>query len=205
MIRATVYGILLLILLGACSGAGERQQDAVKLEVPRGFQSVLRVELDGEMARFGPFVGYYFRPVNPDDLSELRFVCFNERGFYSSDMPINARLFEGTARLGRLPGKRQAQPVPTGRITPVYFKDAPSSWPATRPEPQEVFLHFHSLHDGRGARMDGYWLAHEATASFTYDMGGRVKPGSPLYHKVSPGPDRNFARIVEFDQGPQSN
>jgi hypothetical protein len=50
--------------------------------------------------------------------------------------------------------------------------------------------------------MDGYWLIHEATASFTYDMGGRVTPESPLFHETSPGVDTAFAHIVEFDQGP---
>jgi hypothetical protein len=38
---------------------------------------------DGRMIGFGPFVGYYFRPENPRDLSRLQFVCFNENRFYS--------------------------------------------------------------------------------------------------------------------------
>jgi hypothetical protein len=192
--------MLVLFLVGACSDSGKA--DAVKLDVPHGFQQVLRLERDGQVAGFGPFVGYYFRPENPDDLSRLRFVCFNERGFYSSDMPVNALLFRGRARLATLPGELSARPQPIGRITPVYFTDAPGAWLATRPEPRDGFVHFHSLHDGRGARMDGYWLIHEATASFTYDMGGRVTPESPLFHETSPGVDTAFAHIVEFDQGP---
>ncbi|MGA9534804.1 MAG: hypothetical protein WBR24_02745 [Desulfobacterales bacterium] len=47
---------------------------------------------DGRMVGFGPFVGYYFRPENPGDLSRLRFVCFNENRFYSLDMPNGAKL-----------------------------------------------------------------------------------------------------------------
>jgi hypothetical protein len=39
-------------------------------------------------------------------------------------------------------------------------------------------------------------------AAFTYDMGGRVGPDSVLYHKVMPGSDKAFARIIEFDRGP---
>lgn len=175
----------------------------MELDVPRGYQAVLRLELDGQVAGFGPFVGYYFRPDDPADLSRLRFVCFNERGFYSSDMPVNALLFEGRARLVRLPGERSSQPEPIGRITPVGFADAPEAWLATRPDPGDAFVHFHSLHDGRGARMDGYWLMHESSASFTYDMGGRVNPDSPLFHRVAEGTDRGFAHLVEFDQGPE--
>jgi hypothetical protein len=34
-------------------------------------------------------------------------------------------------------------------------------------------------------------------------MGGRVGKDSPLYHRVSSGPDRDFARIIEFDRGPE--
>lgn len=200
--HTTILGMLLLLLAGACSDSAGGLTDSVELDVPHGFQSVLRLELDGEVARFGPFVGYYFRPEDPKDLSRLQFVCFNEEGFYSSDMPINALLFKGQARLVRLPGDQSAQPKPIGRITPVYFKDAPESWLATRPAPRDEFVHFHSLHDGRGARMDGYWLTHAASASFTYDMGGRVTSESPLFHRVAPGTDRGFARIVEFDQGP---
>lgn len=193
-------GLLLLLLVAACSDSGEAP-GRVELAVPHGFQSTLRLERDGHVAWFGPFVGYYFRPDNPEDLSLLRFVCFNERGFYASDMPVNGLLFKGQARLVRLPGERSSQPEPTGRITPVYFENVPQAWRRTQPEPQEEFVHFHSLHDGQGARMDGYWLSHEAMASFTYDMGGRVTAGSPLHHRVTPGRDLEFAHLVEFDQG----
>jgi hypothetical protein len=33
-------------------------------------------------------------------------------------------------------------------------------------------------------------------------MGGRVTSESLLYHRVTKGVDRDFARIVEFDRGP---
>ena len=47
---------------------------------------------DGRMVGFGPFVGCYFRPEDPGDLSRLGFVCFNENRFYSLDMPNGAKL-----------------------------------------------------------------------------------------------------------------
>lgn len=192
----------LLLALAACTDSGSPGERSVALKVPRGYHSVLRVERNGQVATFGPFVGYYFRPESPDDLSRLRLVCFNEQGFYSSDMPVNAMLFKGRARLAQLPGSRSDQPQPIGRITPVSFGESPESWLETRPQPQESFVHFHSLYDGRGARMDGYWIAHKGLASFTYDMGGRVGEDSPLYHRVEPGPDTLFSHLVEFDQGP---
>ncbi|SOB60468.1 conserved exported protein of unknown function [Pseudodesulfovibrio profundus] len=193
---------LLLTLMACTDGGSSSESPSVELDVPRGYQSTVRIEIGGQVASFGPFVGYYFRPESTDDLSRLDFVCFNERGFYSSDMPVNAQLFKGQAVLARLPGTRSDQPAPMGRITPVVFDKAPASWLATRPEPQDSYLHFHSLHDGRGARMDGYWIAHEALASFTYDMGGRVGQDSVLYHEVEAGTDIRFAPLIEFDQGP---
>jgi len=33
-------------------------------------------------------------------------------------------------------------------------------------------------------------------------MGGRVSRVSPLYHTVRKGVDLDFARILEFDRGP---
>jgi hypothetical protein len=50
--------------------------------------------------------------------------------------------------------------------------------------------------------LTGYWIRHVAVSEFTYDMGGRVGKKSPLYHRVRKGPDREFARIIEFDRGP---
>jgi len=61
------------------------------------------VGVDGRRIGFGPFVGYYFRPEDPRNLSRLQFVCFNENKFYSSDMPDGARLYEGTAVRTTLP------------------------------------------------------------------------------------------------------
>ena len=53
--------------------------------------------------------------------------------------------------------------------------------------------------------MTGYWIRHVAVSDFTYDMGGRVGKESPLYHRVRKGPDRDFARIIEFDRGPEKD
>ena len=170
--------------------------------MPHGSMSRLGLIHEGHRYGFGPFVGYYFRPHDPSDLTRLAFACFNERGFYASDAPRNALLFEGEAVLTRLPPAEPGIPVGGGRIRPVFFPDAPLAWLATRPEPQEEFVHFHSCYDARGAALLGYWLRHEAKRRFTYDMGARVAPGSPLYHRAAPGPDRDFGRIVEFDSGP---
>ena len=199
--RGTPARVLLgfgIAALFACSpGPGE-----VELRVPRGHSSRLELAIDGRLHGFGPFVGYYFRPDDPRDLGRLRFLCFNERGFYASDAAVNALLYEGEARLARLPS--EDFPVPRGedRIQPVFFTEAPAAWLATRPDPAEEFVHFHSAYDATGPALAGYWLRHVAVASFTYDMGGRVCPGGPLHHVVIPGPDRAFARLVEFDRGP---
>jgi hypothetical protein len=162
----------------------------------------LQIDVGDRVLRFGPFVGYYFRPQTPGDLSRLDFICLNERSFYTRDLPPNTRLFEGQARWQRLPDPGIPVPADNRRIVPVFFSQAPAAWLAARPHPQEAYVHFHSAYDGRGAVRYGYWLRHIALERFTYDMGGRVKPDSSLYHKVEPGPDHDFARIVEFDRGP---
>jgi hypothetical protein len=150
-------------------------------------------------------VGYYFKPAAAGDFSRLDFICFNERSFYTNDLPANARLFEGQAQLRRLTESGQPVPAPSDneRIVPVFFKQAPNAWLRTRPLPLDEYLHFHSAYDDVGAVRYGYWLRHVARAAFTYDMGGRVHSGSPLYHEVKPGPDMAFARILEFDHGPE--
>ena len=193
-------GVLLAcLLIAACDRAA---QEPAALEVPRGFVSEIRVEDRGRVLGFGPFVGYYFKPQNREDLTRLEFVCFNERAFYTKDLPENARLFTGTAVLTRLP-ETGFQIPENARINPVFFPDAPDSWLATRPEPKDAFVHFHSCYDAQGPVLTGYWIRHNGAASFTYDMGGRVGPDSPLYHEVTPGIDRDFARIIEFDHGPE--
>jgi hypothetical protein len=159
---------------------------------------------DGGLIGFGPFVGYYFRPEDPRDLSRLQFICFNENRFYSSDMPDGAKLYEGTAVRTTLPQADFTIPN-SERINPVFFPAAPVAWRNSRPEPQDVFVHFHSGYNASGPVRTGYWLRHVAVADFTYDMGGRVEEKSPLYHRVRKGPDRDFARIVEFDRGPQKD
>jgi len=170
--------------------------------VPHGYVAGLEVTWDGRRYGFGPFVGYYFRPDDPADLTRLRFLCYNERGFYASDAPENALLYEGEARLARLPDAGFSLPAEGGRIRPVLFADVPAPWLAARPEPQAEFVHFHSAYDATGPALVGYWLRHESRLHFTYDMGGRVGPEGPLYHPVRPGPDLSFAHLVEFDWGP---
>lgn len=172
------------------------------VSVPHGYMARLEQVHDGRMIGFGPFVGYYFRPEDPQDLARLRFVCFNENKFYSSDMPAGAKLYEGWAVRTTLP--EADIDIPTeDRINPVFFEDAPEAWRRSRFEPRDAFLHFHSCYNGAGPVRTGYWISHVAAADFTYDMGGRVEKDSPLYHTVQKGPDRNFARIIEFDRGPR--
>lgn len=174
-------------------------------DVPRGYVDRLEIRTGKEVVGFGPFVGYYFTPEDPEDLSRLRFVCYNERQFYTRDLPENALLFTGDARLAALPDT-----VPESiknmtfeeRISPIFFPEAPRKWLDTRPRPAEGWNHFHSCYNASGAVLVGYWLRHVGTAEFTYNMGERVDPGSPLHHHVTPGPDNDFARIVEFDRGP---
>lgn len=197
--RGLPVGALLCIVVAGCTS---RAPEAVPLRIPHGALARLEVEVDGQLYGFGPFVGYYFRPERAGDLSRLSFVCLNEEGFYSSDAPRNQLLFEGEAVLTRLPESPSSIPGGEARIQPVFFLEAPASWLETRPAPPKEFLHFHSCYDDQGATLVGYWLRHVARRSFTYDMGGRVNASSALYHTVSPGPDRAFARIVEFDRGP---
>ncbi|WP_321494782.1 hypothetical protein [uncultured Desulfobacter sp.] len=170
--------------------------------VPHGYMARLEQVHEGGMIGFGPFVGYYFRPDDPKDLSRLQFVCFNENRFYSSDMPDGAKLFEGTAVRTTLPLTDAVIPA-RDRINPVFFHEAPEDWLATRPEPGDEFVHFHSCYNGTGSVLTGYWIRHVALSEFTYDMGGWVGIKSPLYHQARKGPDRDFAKIVEFDKGPK--
>jgi hypothetical protein len=195
-----IFAASLLVVCAAGCSTGSSGE--VELDVPRGYMPTLTVEREGRLYRFGPFVGYYFRPEDPQDLSRLRFVCFNEGGFYSSKAAKNERLFEGEAILVSLPDTGIKPPSDSERIKPVFFEDAPAEWLKTRPEPQNEFVHFHSCYDAQGPVLRGYWLRHRAVADFTYDMGGRVGPNSPLYHEVRKGLDKDFARIVEFDSGP---
>lgn len=191
---------LLLAALLLCS-CGERPLDAAAPAVPRGYYARLELLHEGRQLAFGPFVGYYFKPLRPDDLSRLQLLCFNERGFYTDQLPVNVRLFEGDAVLAELDAS-WPMPQPKQRINPVFFDQAPPTWLAGRPEPNEEFLHFHSAYDQRGAVYTGFWLRHRPVAAFTYNMGGRVGEASPLYHRAEPGHAGAFPRIIEFDQGP---
>ncbi|MCF8024600.1 MAG: hypothetical protein K9J79_07375 [Desulfobacteraceae bacterium] len=44
----------------------------------------------------------------------------------------------------------------SARINPVYFSEAPYPWLATRPEPKDGFVNFHSCYDAQGAVLTGY-------------------------------------------------
>ncbi len=202
--RFVWVGMAGLLLVGAVLVASivfSPQDRTDEKVVPSGYKQVLHLTHRGQRLSFGPFVGYYFRPENPDAPERVEFLCRNERSFYTQDVPADTLLFVGDGVLTTLPDT--GRPIPSkGRINPVFFSDAPEAWTATRPVPQEAYRHFHSCHDESGAVRTGYWLRHEAQATFTYDMSGRVSEQSPLYHEVTPGVDRAFAEIIEFDHGP---
>jgi hypothetical protein len=208
--KATILTVFLICAYAAViSGCfsdpetdGPDGSSGVVAVVPHGYMARLEQVHDGRMVGFGPFVGYYFRPEDPGDLSRLRFICFNENRFYSSDMPNGAKLYEGTAVRATLPRADVVIPA-QDRINPVFFAATPEAWRDTRPEPRDEFVHFHSGYDATGPVHTGYWIRHVAVSDFTYDMGGRVGQESPLYHRVLKGPDRDFARIIEFDRGPE--
>lgn len=195
----SLVSALLLLVTAACPRSVTVATE--KAFPPRGYVDRLHLTVDGTRVSFGPFVGYYFKPGDPDDLTRLEFRCYNERGFYTDDLPENALLFTGTALFRRLPDSGEL-PDGSSRIQPVYFRDAPDEWKATRPDPAGEYLHFHSAHDAAGPVRAGFWLRHVGAASFTYNMGGRVDESSVLHHRVEPGVDRDFARILEFDRGP---
>jgi len=195
--RKAAFGLVLVSLAVAVSVC-----PATGAEPPRGAVERLIVEHGSRVYRFGPFVGYYFKPVQSGDLTRLEFWCYNEEQFYTRDRPEGTLLFQGEAVLTCLPEPAPLQPPQGQRMRPVFDQDIVQAWRATRPEPQEEFTHFHSCYNAAGAVACGYWLRHEAVTEFTYDMGGRVGPSSPLYHEVRPGVDREFAAIVEFDTGP---
>ena len=192
---------VLLALLLALHLAVPARPLALEGQAPRGYYTQLDLALDGKLLTFGPFVGYYFKPVDPADLTRINFLCFNQGQFYTRDLPAGALLFEGTAILATLPDVRPL-PDPNQRINPVFFAQAPPQWLAARPSPQKDFRHFHSAYSAAGATLTGYWLRHQPVTAFTYDMGGRLRPDSPLYHQAEPGKTGRFPRIIEFDFGP---
>ena len=196
--RIFILTVFLSVLLA--SSACRAKEDKVLLDVPRGYRQVIELEMGDRLVSFGPFVGYYFYPVESNDLKKLQFFTYNERSFYTRDLPENAKLFEGEAILQELATVNFVIPA-DDRINPILFAEAPQQWLNNRPEPQEEYIHFHSCYDAQGSVTAGYWLKHVGTASFTYDMGNRVGPDSVLYHEVSPGIDKSFARLIEFDKG----
>ena len=170
------------------------------VEAPRGYYAQLEFIHEGQRLTFGPFVGYYFRPEQGDDLTRLIFRCYNERQFYTDQLPVNTLLFEGEAVLRSLPQIR-ALPQTDVRIEPIFFAEAPPEWLQSRPDPQDQFVHFHSAYSASGPSYTGYWLRHQPVVSFTYNMGGRVTADSPLYHQAAPGAPQHFPHIIEFDAG----
>jgi hypothetical protein len=194
--RSFTTSACLLLMLSVSS-----QLIAADLTPPRGYYARLEFIHQGQSLSFGPFIGYYFKPQQGDDLSRLTFVCYNEGQFYTDQLPDDALLYRGEAELSTL---AKVRPLPRGeqRITPLFFADAPPAWLQQRPTPQEEFLHFHSAHDQSGAVYSGYWLRHEPVTAFSYNMGGRLSKDSPLLHNAKPGEAQNFPRIIEFDKGP---
>ncbi|HKK32272.1 MAG TPA: hypothetical protein VJ934_01760 [Desulfomicrobiaceae bacterium] len=190
-----------VLMLAAC---GNSSHEETSPSVPRGYYDRIEIIHQGRTLSFGPFVGYYFKPVRADDLTRLQVICFNERGFYTDDLPVNARLFQGEAVLTTLP-EVSAIPRSKNRITPIFFDNAPEAWLTSRPSPKEEFVHFHSAYTGTGAVFTGYWIRHQAVSEFTYDMGGRIRKESPLYHRAGPGTEGAFPHIIEFDRGPEKN
>lgn len=203
ILKPTFAVLLGLLTMTGCPVANAPDVvSTVEPAIPHGYMDRLEQMHDGQMIGFGPFVGYYFRPDDPRDLSRLQFVCFNENRFYSSDMPDGAKLYEGEAVRTALCNADIALAAEE-RINPIFFENAPEAWRKSRPRPRDEFLHFHSCYNGAGPVRTGYWIRHVAVAAFTYDMGGKVGSDSRLHHKVQKGPDRNFARIIEFDSGPR--
>jgi hypothetical protein len=194
-----VFAPLVMLCFGSCK---KPSINGVAPDIPRGYVSTLEIKWNGGLYRFGPFVGYYFAPKELKDISRLEFVCFNEMQFYTKDIPKNGLIFVGEAILVRLSEDDLEIPPHKERIHPVFFQEAPPQWLENRPVPQDEFIHFHSCYDDQGHVNLGYWLRHVATKDFLYDMGGRVGPESQLYHSVRKGVDRDFARIIEFDEGP---
>lgn len=202
MRRQTRFSLLCFILIFFPAACSDSPPERLPLKVPRGFVPVLELVKDDRLLFFGPFTGYYFRQLQPGDPSRLQFVCLNEEGLYTDDLPVNARLYKGEAVLATLAEQPAVKPETGDRIRPVFFDAAPRAWLENRPQPREEFLHFHSCYNARGAVYAGYWLRHEALAEFTYNMAGRLTQESVLYHRVEPGVDREFAPVIEFDQGP---
>jgi hypothetical protein len=116
---------LTLLLTCACATmlSGSRSDQGIDgssggvVAVSHGYMARLEQVHDGRMIGFGPFMGYYFPPENPGDLNRLRFVCFNENRFCSSDMPDGAKLYEGMAvRVTLTEAWLNTRPEPPGRL-----------------------------------------------------------------------------------------
>lgn len=197
--RVWVWALWACMFLGIPAGGLAQAEEGDP--VPRGALQELIVEHQGQIYTFGPFVGYFFWPRKPGEVHKLRFVCMNDNQFYTKDMQAGALLFQGEAVFTCLPQNAVPRSAPGERMKPVFARDIPETWLSTRPEPSAEYRHFHSAHNAQGAVSCGYWMRHRSEHFFTYDMGGRVGPKSPLYHRVQPGVDTEFPLIVEFDHG----
>jgi hypothetical protein len=192
----SAVAVLALVAILICSAT----PGSAMVDIPRGYYAQLQISHDGRALTFGPFVGYYFKPASGTDITKLELLCYNERQFYTDELPADALLFKGDAILTTLP---DSHPIPDEgeRITPIFASDAPTAWLETRPEPREQFRHFHSTYNHSGAAYTGYWLRHDPVEKFTYNMGGRLSKDSPLYHQVNPESSGDFPAIIEFDSG----
>ena len=123
------YGLVAwLFLLAACSG----EQIQAPAKIPRGYYATLRIVADGRQLHIGPFVGYYFKPVDPSDFSRMDFICLNERQFYTKDLPDGAKLYEGEAIQTTLPREIPLPSAQGDRMHPIFDKDIPAAWWATQ-------------------------------------------------------------------------
>jgi len=88
----------------------------------------VEVQVDDLLLGFGPFVGYYFKPVDNGNTLRLSFRCYNEQQFYTEDLPADALLYTGTAVFTELPAQKQQPLRGQGRIEPLFFPEALAAW-----------------------------------------------------------------------------
>lgn len=136
--RIRLGWLALCFALAAC-GTDPTQRPPEKPMVPRGYVDRLEFQVDDRVLSFGPFVGYYFKPASGNDLSQLDFLCFNERSFYTRDLPAGALLYSAQAhgkgpvhlRHGRTgdTGQPAVSPGGTGAGQAICTNHRIRSWP----------------------------------------------------------------------------